>query len=99
MSNYFSGVKAKSKTGASKIASAAQSIYGRVLLLSAFMMFAIPTTVYAQALLDEAMGPLRTMTALIGAGMGIWGVVNLIEGYGNDNPGAKSQGIKHYTPK
>ena len=24
----------------------------------------------------------------------LWGVVNLMEGYGNDNPGAKSQGIK-----
>ncbi|HES0459184.1 TPA: conjugal transfer protein, partial [Streptococcus pyogenes] len=23
-----------------------------------------------------------------------WGVINLMEGYGNDNPGAKSQGIK-----
>lgn len=30
----------------------------------------------------------------LGAGLGAWGVVNLLEGYGNDNPGAKSQGIK-----
>jgi hypothetical protein len=28
------------------------------------------------------------------AGLGIWGVINLLEGYGNDNPGAKSQGMK-----
>ena len=27
-------------------------------------------------------------------GVGVWGVINLLEGYGNDNPGAKSQGIK-----
>ena len=33
-----------------------------------------------------------------GAGLGIWGVVNLMEGYGNDNPGAKSQGMKHVIP-
>ena len=26
--------------------------------------------------------------------LGAQGVVNLLEGYGNDNPGAKSQGIK-----
>ena len=26
--------------------------------------------------------------------LGVWGVVNLLEGYGNDNPGAKSQGMK-----
>ncbi len=25
---------------------------------------------------------------------GMGGVINLMEGYGNDNPGAKSQGIK-----
>ena len=30
----------------------------------------------------------------IGAGLGIWGAINLMEGYGNDNPGAKSQGMK-----
>lgn len=30
----------------------------------------------------------------LGAGLGIWGAVNLMEGYGNDNPGAKSQGMK-----
>ena len=34
------------------------------------------------------------MAFFIGAGLGVWGVVNLLEGYGNDNPGAKSQGIK-----
>ncbi|WP_446030829.1 Maff2 family mobile element protein [Peribacillus frigoritolerans] len=28
--------------------------------------------------------------------MGVWGVVNLLEGYGNDNPGAKSQGMKQF---
>ena len=27
-------------------------------------------------------------------GLGIWGGINLMEGYGNDNPGAKSQGMK-----
>ena len=25
-----------------------------------------------------------------GAGLGVWGVVNLMEGYGNDNPGANA---------
>ena len=40
------------------------------------------------------MSTLSTMVSAIGAGLGVWGVVNLLEGYGNDNPGAKSQGIK-----
>ena len=42
-------------------------------------------------------GIISTLAALVialGAGLGIWGVINLLEGYGNDNPGAKSQGMK-----
>lgn len=38
---------------------------------------------------------LKTVVTAIGVGVGVWGVINLLEGYGNDNPGAKSQGIKH----
>ena len=42
----------------------------------------------------EAINVLQTLVIALGAGLGVWGVVNLLEGYGNDNPGAKSQGIK-----
>jgi cell division protease FtsH len=41
----------------------------------------------------------KTVVTAIGAGVGVWGVINLLEGYGNDNPGAKSQGIKHFIPR
>ena len=41
-----------------------------------------------------AIGSLQTLVVALGAGLGIWGVINLLEGYGNDNPGAKSQGMK-----
>ena len=41
-----------------------------------------------------AIDVLVTIVTLIGGGLAVWGVVNLMEGYGNDNPGAKSQGIK-----
>ena len=37
---------------------------------------------------------LQTLVIALGAGLAVWGVINLLEGYGNDNPGAKSQGIK-----
>lgn len=37
---------------------------------------------------------LQSLVSLIGAGLAIWGVVNLIEGYSGDNAAAKSQGIK-----
>ena len=42
----------------------------------------------------EAGNVLKTLVIALGAGLAVWGVVNLLEGYGNDNPGAKSQGIK-----
>ena len=43
---------------------------------------------------NSAVGVLQTLVVALGAGLGIWGVINLLEGYGNDNPGAKSQGMK-----
>ena len=43
---------------------------------------------------NEAINVLQTLVIALGAGLGVWGVVNLLEGYGNDNPGAKSQGMK-----
>ena len=36
----------------------------------------------------------RSLYGIYQSGLAVWGVVNLMEGYGNDNPGAKSQGIK-----
>ena len=46
------------------------------------------------AFFTSAITTLKTLVVAIGAGLGVWGVINLLEGYGNDNPGAKSQGIK-----
>lgn len=42
----------------------------------------------------SAIGVLQTLVIALGGGLCIWGGINLLEGYGNDNPGAKSQGIK-----
>jgi hypothetical protein len=33
---------------------------------------------------------LQTLVIAIGAGLGIWGLVNLLEGYGNDNRATRS---------
>ena len=33
-------------------------------------------------------------TLVIALGGGVWGGINLLEGYGQDNPASKSQGIK-----
>ena len=46
------------------------------------------------AFFQSAVGVLQTLVIALGAALGVWGGINLLEGYGNDNPGAKSQGIK-----
>lgn len=43
---------------------------------------------------NSAISVLQTLVIALGAGLAVWGAINLLEGYGNDNPGAKSQGIK-----
>ena len=46
------------------------------------------------AFFASAINTLQTLVIALGAGLGVWGVVNLLEGYGSDNPGSKSQGMK-----
>ena len=46
------------------------------------------------AFFTSAISTLQTLVVALGAGLGVWGVINLLEGYGNDNPGAKSQGMQ-----
>ena len=46
------------------------------------------------AFFQQAITVLQTLVITLGAGLCVWGGINLMEGYGNDNPGAKSQGIK-----
>ena len=50
------------------------------------------------AFFQSSITVLQTLVVAIGAGLCLWGGINLMEGYGNDNPGAKSQGIKHLMP-
>ena len=47
------------------------------------------------AFFASAIDTLKILVIALGAGLGAWGVVNLLEGYGNDNPGAKSQPLLH----
>ena len=43
---------------------------------------------------NSAVNTLQTIVIGLGGGLCVWGGVNLLEGYGQDNPGAKSQGVK-----
>lgn len=45
----------------------------------------------------QSVSTLQVIVVAIGAVFGVWGVINLLEGYGNDNPGAKNQGIKQFV--
>ena len=55
---------------------------------------ALPIAPVAADIKSEGTAVLKNVIKLVGGGIGAWGVVSLIEGYGNDNPGAKSQGVK-----
>ena len=48
--------------------------------------------VFFMEFFTSAIETLRTLVVALGAGLAVWGVINLLEGYGNDNPGANSQG-------
>ena len=51
-------------------------------------------TTFIMDFFNSAVEVLGTLTIALGGGLGVWGLVNMLEGYGNDNAGAKSQGIK-----
>ena len=38
----------------------------------------------------EAVNVLQILVIALGAGLCVWGGINLMEGYGNDNPGANA---------
>jgi hypothetical protein len=76
---------------------------GLFFLTGAWMLFyinqiqTITNQPFLEVIMDffaSAVDVLQTLVIALGAGLGIWGVINLLEGYGNDNPGAKSQGMK-----
>ena len=55
--------------------------------------YRVPVTNF-MAFFTSAVGVLQTLVIALGAGLAIWGVINLLEGYGQDNPASKSQGMK-----
>ena len=42
------------------------------------------------AFFSSAIDTLQTLVIALGAGLGVWGVVNLLEGYGSDNAAANA---------
>ena len=44
----------------------------------------------SMAFFNSAICVLQTLVIALGAGLGIWGAINLLEGYGNDNRATRS---------
>ena len=42
------------------------------------------------AFFQSAITTLQTLVIALGAGLGVWGGINLLEGYGNDNPASNA---------
>lgn len=42
------------------------------------------------AFFTSAISTLKILVIALGAGLGAWGVINLLEGYGSDNPAANA---------
>ena len=38
----------------------------------------------------SAIDTMKVTVVALGGGLGAWGIINLLEGYGNDNPGANA---------
>lgn len=51
----------------------------RIFLLSGGMAF-----------FSSSIDTLKVLVIALGAGLGVWGVINLLEGYGNDNRATRS---------
>ena len=43
---------------------------------------------------NQAIDILKILVMALGAGLAVWGVINLLEGYGSDNPAANTPGIE-----
>ena len=46
--------------------------------------------IFSVEFFNSAVDVLKTLVVALGAGLGVWGAVNLMEGYGGDNPSANA---------
>ena len=86
-------IKLEKRTRIAKKAIAVVTLMMCIMTMAAMTVFAAGT-VSTTDFINKATTVLQAVISLIGAGLAVWGVVNLIEGYGGDNAAAKSQGMK-----
>lgn len=61
-----------------------------MMTLGAMTAFAASGKVNTTDFINKTITVLQSVVSLIGGGLGVWGVVNLIEGYGGDNAAANA---------
>lgn len=90
--------KTLTKSIARNVGKIKKSVFSLYTAFSSMAMMTMPVfaagTVDATGFVSKAETVLKTLIILIGAGLALFGVVNLLEAYGNNNPGDRSQGIK-----
>lgn len=82
---------ALSCVGETNLLSTAAAFFAKHKLLANFLLLLDYTS-----FLTSGVSALKVVIIAVGGGLAVLGVVNLLEGYGNDNPGAKSQGMKQF---
>jgi len=75
----------------SKKATLMATVFATMATMCTTQAFAATGAVDTSSFITTACTVLKSVICLIGGGVGVWGIVNLLEGYGNDNPGAKVQ--------
>lgn len=79
----------------SKYARSAKKITFMITTITCISMIcSITASAAAQSFMTNSISVLTTVVSLIGGGVGLWGFINLLEAYGSENAGSKSQGIK-----
>lgn len=78
---------ALSFAGESKLRSTAVAFIAKHKLLANLFMLLDYTS-----FLTSGVSALKVVIIAVGGGLAVLGVVNLLEGYGNDNPGANAHG-------
>lgn len=61
-----------------------------IMTVAGMTVFAASGSVSTTDFINKTVTVLQSVVSLIGAGLAIWGVVNLIEGYGGDNAAANA---------
>lgn len=85
-----SKTQSQSTSGSSKEAILTATVMSSMEAMCTTQAFATTGEVDTSSFISTACTVLKSVICLIGGGVGVWGIVNLLEGYGNDNRAMRS---------